>query len=337
MAIKWLMENAGAVIHYRTLTELLITENKSQIQDSLANLLSLPQIQRRMDLLKNLDYGRVHGSDSTHLENILPMLSDFGLHYGINAFRTIIKDNFDVNKIITGYSYYDKVIAYPFLLRSKLPINGLIDFAIKRIETIYDFTKHFNFDIYDKVSNYKSVPKSFSDRPIIKPDIAHGDMCRLPLIYDIVTLSEVYSQVSPDIQLKIDSIINYIISPGYDTVVSGYGILSAPQRKYYSMGWDCKKPFNDNQNYAYPNLHRLLLYSNFPIIKKSMWFLNAVDYLMKFKTEKGTYILPKEYLAESDSNWVLGSRMSLGENRRKKQYIEAESTFYMLKLLMNGG
>jgi len=101
------------------------------------------------------------------------------------------------------------------------------------------------------------------------------------------------------------------------------------------MGWDCKKPFNDNQDYSYSNLHRLLLYSCFPTAVKSMWFLNAVTYLMQYKTENDTFLFPKEYLIETDSNWVLGSRMSLAENRRKKQYAEIESTFYMLKLLKN--
>jgi len=48
------------------------------------------------------------------------------------------------------------------------------------------------------------------------------------MIYDIVTLAEVYHRVSSEIKRKIDSIIDYILSPAYDSVVFGYGILSAP-------------------------------------------------------------------------------------------------------------
>ena len=190
-----------------------------------------------------------------------------------------------------------------------------------------------NFDIYDDVADYSGVPRPFQNRPVIKPDIACGDMCRLPLIYDIVMLAEAYNSVSNEIQDKIDSIINYVVSPGYDAILDGYGILYAPPRKYYSMGWDCKKPFNDNQNYGYPNIHRLLLYSCFPSAVKTKWFQNSIDFLTQFKTSCGTYSFPREYLIEKNSNWVLGAHMSLAENRRKREYGEIESTFYMLKLL----
>jgi hypothetical protein len=335
MAIKWLMENAGAVVRYRVQTELMDINEKAQLQNYVDAVLALEQTQKRMNFLKNLDYNRVHGSDCTFLENILPILSDFGLHYGIDAFRNTIRDNLDVKKIVKEYSNYNKIISYPFLLRSKIPIYGLLNFAMGRINTIYDFTQHMDFNLYDETANHKGVPKPFLDRPIIKPKIAHGDMCRLPLIYDIVTMAEVYHRVPSETQAKIDNIISYILSPGYDAVVPGYGILSAPARKYYSMGWDCKKPFNDSQDYSYPNIHRLLLYSCFPAAVKNMWFLNAINYLMQYKTANGTFIFPKEYLNESDSNWVLGSHMSLAENRRKKQYAEIESTFYMLKLIKN--
>ena len=333
MPIEWLMANAEPVIRYRTQTELMNIDDKELLRGTMTALLELPQVQKRLVLLRNLDYNRVHGSDSTYLENVLPMLNDYGLHYGIDAFNRETKSISDISAIVAGNKNYQKITAYPFLLRSKFPIDGLLDFAVERIDTIYDFTRYMDFAIYEETENFKGVPKTFQDRPIIKPTIAHGSMCRLPLIYDIVTMSEVYDRVSSEIQAKIDNIIEYIISPEYDVIVPGYGILSAPHRNYYSMGWDCKKPFNDNQNYSYPNLHRLMLYSSFPVAVKSTWFQNAIDYLTQYKTSNGTYIFPKEYLSEYDSNWVLGSHMSLAENRRKKQYSEIESTFYMLKLL----
>ena len=216
MPIKWLMENAEAVVRYRTQIELMEINKKEQLQENLTAVLALPQTLKRMDMLRNMNYSRVHGSDSTHLENILPMLNDFGLHYGVDAVRLIIRDNLDIKKVVTGlvgtfgscspmqpgYSYYDKIIAYPFLLRSRIPINGLLDFAIDRINTIYDFTRHRDFNIYDDAANYKGIPKPFTDRPIVKPEIAYSDMCRLPMIYDIVTLAEVYHRVPSEIQEK---------------------------------------------------------------------------------------------------------------------------------------
>ena len=333
MSAEWLLNTAAPVIRYRTLTELMCEDNKSLLQDTITEILALPQTQMRLSLLNNLDYNRTHGADSTHLENVLPLLNDFGLYYGTEAFNSATQNIAELSAIILDKSY-DKLIAYPFLLRSKFPIDGLFDFAIERIDTIYDFTQHMNFDIYDDIADYNGVPKSFQGRPLIKPSIASGwGKIRIPLIYDIVMMAAVYEKVPAEAQAKIDNIIEYIISPEYDIVVPMYGILHAAPRRYYAMGWDCKKPFNDNQNYSNPNLHRMLLYSNFLTAVKSPWFQNAIDYLMQFKTATSTYIFPKEYLLESDCNWVLGTRMSLAENRRKKQWAEVESTFYMLKLL----
>jgi len=338
MLLEWLEANAGPVIRYRVQKELMDTSDAGSSHKIMQELLKLPQSQKRLDLLKNLDINRVHGSNNTYLENVLPMLSDFGINYESDVFRNIIKDKqitFDTVNINSDYfsTLYNKVIAYPFLLRSKFPVKDLFIFAVERIETIYDFTKHQIYDIYDKPENHKSVPKPFRDRPIIKPEIAYGDMCRLPMIYDIVTMAEVYYQVSQNVQTKIDGIINYVLSPDYNVVIPGYGILATPKRSYYSMGWDCKKPFNDKQDYSYRNLHRLLLYSSFPTAVKSSWFQNAINFIVQFKTSNKTYIFPKEYLPETDSNWILGTRMSLAENRRKKNWIEIESTFYMQKLL----
>ncbi|MDR2569605.1 MAG: hypothetical protein LBD23_04820 [Oscillospiraceae bacterium] len=332
MSIDWLMENGGPVVRYRTQVELLNCYKNNLSEVYLGDVLAMPQVQKRLTLLKNLDYNKVHGSNSTYLENVLPMLVDVGLHYEIDAFRNEVLSAFDISKIAL-INEYDKIIGYPFLLQSGFPVTGMLEYVIERIKTIYDFTKNMDFAIYDNAENYKSVPKTFRDRPIIKPEIAYGNMCRLPLIYDIVAFAKIYDKVSSDMQMQIDNIINYIISPGYDVVVDVYGILVAPSRRYYSMGWDCKKPFNDNQNYSHQNIHRLLLYSHFPTAVKSTWFQNAIDYLMQFKSSNGTYVFPKNYLIEVDGYWVLGSRMSLAENRRSKRYLEVESSFYMQKLL----
>jgi hypothetical protein len=295
-------------------------------------VLELPQTQKRLSLLKNLNYSNTHGANSIYLENVLPMLNDYGLYYGIEDFNLATKSIKELSIILSDKNY-DKHIAYPFLLRSKFPIDGLLEFAIERIDMIYDFTQHMDFDIYDNVADYPSVPKPFQDRPIIKPGIASGEKIRLPLIYDIVMMAAVYNDVAPEIKVKIKTIMDYVISPLYDVVIPMYGIFCAAPRKYYAMGWDCKKPFNDNRNYSNQNLHRLLLYANFPTVVKSAWFQNVIVYLTQYKTATGTYIFPKEFLPENDGNWVLGVRMSLAENRRKKQWIEIESTFYMLKLL----
>ena len=335
MLTEWLMENASPVIRYRTLVEIMKTTDQTLVQKTLAEVLALPQTQKRLDLLASLDYRRTHGANSTYLENVLPILGDFGLYYGMEAFDRANKKISEIIPIIADMSY-DKLVAYPFLLRAGFEWDGLLSSATQRIDMIYDFTRHGDYDIYDYYDDetgYKGMPKAFRNRPVIKPAIASGEGIRLPLIYDMVMLAAVYDRVPDKMQVKIDNIVDYVIANEYDAVKTGYGILRAAPGKYYAMGWDCLKPFNSNRYYANQNFQRLLLYARFPTAVKTKWFSHAVDYMAQYRTAKGTYIFPKHFLGEADGNWVLGARCGLGENRRKQNWAEIESTFYMRKLL----
>jgi len=332
MLTEWLMEAASPVIRYRTLVEIMQTTDKTLIQDTLTELLALPQTQKRLDSLANLDCSRIHGANGTYLENVLPMLGDYGLHYSMESFDQASKRIYELVPTISDKGY-DKLVAYPILLRAGFPLDGLLDYAIERINTIYDFTRHMNYDIYDDVADYPRVPKAFRNRPVIKPAVASSEAIRLPLIYDMVMLAAVYARVPAEMQMKIDNIVDYVISNDYDTVKIGYGILCAAPNKYYVMGWDCLKPFNSNRYYANQNFQRLLLYAQFPTAIKTKWFSHAVDYMAQFRTSAGTYIFPTSFLGEWNGNWVLGAHNSLAENRRKKAWVEIESTFYMRKLL----
>ena len=332
MSATWLLEVASPVIRYRTLTELVHSCDKALVQNTLAEMLALPQTKKRLAALNRLDYSRTHGADGTYLENVLPMLNDFGLYCGMEAFDGANKKSTEIYPLITEKGY-DKIVSYPFLLRGGFPWVELLDFALERVDTIYDFTRRGDYDIYDDAADYPGVPKAFRCRPIIKPEIASREAIRLPLIYDMVMLAAVYHRVPDAVRVKIDNIVDYVISNEYDRVKTHYGILCTAPRKYYSMGWDCLKPFNSNRYYANQNFQRLLLYAQFPTAVTSKWFSHAVDYMAQYRTPRGTYIFPASFLGEYDGNWVLGTHNALAENRRKKSWLEIESTFYMQKLL----
>ena len=332
MLTEWLMQNASPVIRYRTLVEIIKSTDEKLIQRTKEEVLALPQTQKRLANAANLDFARIHGANDTYLENVLPMLEDFGLTIGdVKGLRIPknIPDNFP------DAQFLDKLIAYPFLLRAGFPYSELLDYAQERIDTIYDFTRHGNYAIYDADENHPRLPKAFRTRPVIKPEIASAEAIRLPLIYDMVLLAAAYRHLPPATQAKIDNIVDYVLDNQYDWLKTGYGILNRSPGKYYSMGWDCIKPFNSNRYYGNQNMTRLLLYAQFPTAVKSKWFSHAVDYFAQFRTGDDTYIFTKGFMGEKNSNWVLGAHNSLGENRRKKNWMEVESTFYMCKLLAN--
>jgi hypothetical protein len=63
--------------------------------------------------------------------------------------------------------------------------------------------------------------------------------------------------------------------------------------------------------------------------RKTKWFADLLDHLKRYKKDGGTYEFPKKWLKESLGYAVGGHHVSFGENRRKKNWAEVESTFYM--------
>ena len=100
------------------------------------------------------------------------------------------------------------------------------------------------------------------------------------------------------------------------------------------MGWDPKYPgwfdiekLNSDQGAGLLFFAQYI--SKYPPARKTKWFNNLLCCLEKYKTKNGTYIFPKEFLIEKTGYAVGGKHMSFGENRRKKNWAEIESTFYM--------
>jgi hypothetical protein len=105
--------------------------------------------------------------------------------------------------------------------------------------------------------------------------------------------------------------------------------------RYHGMGWDPKYPgwFNLTDYIENGSVSKLLFYaiyiSNYPNAVKTKWFGNLLNYLDKYKTENDTFLFPAEWFKESTGYAVQGHHMSFGENRRKKNWCEIESTFYI--------
>jgi len=67
----------------------------------------------------------------------------------------------------------------------------------------------------------------------------------------------------------------------------------------------------------------------YPAARETKWFSDLLQCLDGYKNEPGRYEFPKGWLQEKLGYAVLGSHMSFGENRRKRNWAEIESTFYM--------
>jgi hypothetical protein len=107
------------------------------------------------------------------------------------------------------------------------------------------------------------------------------------------------------------------------------------------MGWYPKYPgwFNLQSYMETGNAPKLLFFAQYilkyPVTVKTKWFGDLLKLLDRYKTESGTYLFPVEWFKESSGYAVQGCHMSFRENRRKKNWRETESAFY-IQLIKSG-
>ena len=337
----WLMDNADAPVCYRVARELLKDDKTAKKIEN--ELFENKEVQKWLKNLKPTNppqhRSMEHGSFDFCLENALPKVVQLGLHGGME--QVVDAVGFYVNPS----NFNDAQLFLMANIQNEIALNHML----VRLNQIYDFTKQRNYDIYiseEEKKKLTGIPKNWQESKFIKPQL-FKEGYSYPLIYDIVGMYRLYGLNNTDVDKKIDSIISYIstnefhnkISDGYGILISGEYASGNPQ--YYSMGWEPKYPgwfdiIDYIENISAPKLLFFAEYiSLYPSARKTKWFNDLLFYFEKYKTENGTYLFPKEWLKESPGYAVQGHHISFGENRRKKNWIEIESTFYMQLLHQN--
>lgn len=339
--IEFLLNYGNPVIKYRTMTELISNNGRSQVQALEKDLLKYSETKERLNYLKSVESCNlysIHGSKNYKLENSLPMLLDFGVKKGMEEFDEIMEpiiDQIDQKQEFPErhiFSKFAKIIIVPFLYKAGYREQWIVDFMNNRLDILYNFTVKKDYEIYDDNSNYKGVPSAFKDRDIIKPDLYINGKFKIPLIYDIYGLAEMSKKADTSTLDKILTVIDYILDKAYSNFYDGYGILYNGEREYYAMGWDAKLPIETGDTPSAEEIQRLELMAHFKNAVNHEWFQKCYKKLEKYRTEKGTYILPKTSIPKKKGYWVLARHMGLGENRRKKYGYELESTFRVMKI-----
>ncbi len=356
--IRWLMENGNPVIRFRTAAELSEDMGGYDRDKLVAELLDSKPVKLWLSRCQPIAipnqykyaYYAIHGSKSTIFENVLPKLVQLGLNAGILVFDEATMSyrerlNEDVDR-----QYEDPfTLFYLTLLAAFLAMAGygnedaVRTVMNRRLEALYKFARQGNYDIYVDPSDYPSIPKYYRVN-IVNPRLYQDNVLVLPWIYDIYGFAALYQKGDADSMEKIDKIIQYILTPEYQRLPNGYGSIVFSKSRALAMGWSVHVPgffgFQDTQSdFIWKSLvQRVALMSGFPSARKHSWFRESIKHLDAFKTERGTYVLPKRYITESESGyWVSGQRMGLGENRRKTLSYELESTFWMLKIKKSAG
>jgi hypothetical protein len=338
----WLMDNADASIRYRVTRELLKDEQAAKKIE-----LELLENTNVLKWLKNLQSEVIcHGCFDNSLENAAPKLVQLGLHSGLSQIAGSL--DYHINQLQSGQGW--DVVISNFLALFGTENKIIDDFMLSRLDKLYDFAQKKIYDIYisaEEKAKLTGVPKRWKDKNFIKPELFKINGYCYPLIYDIIGVHRLYDINSSETNEKINIVINYIstdefhnkIDDGYGILISGHYVSGNPQ--YHGMGWDPKYPgwFNVADYMENGNAPKLLFFaqniSKYPPARKTSWFNNLLTYLEKYKTENGTYLFPAKWLKESQGYAVQGHHISFGENRRKKNWSEIESTFYMQLLPQN--
>jgi hypothetical protein len=243
------------------------------------------------------------------------------------------------------------VLTTNFLSLAAIKDEDTLKYMMESLNEVYKFAEFTEYDIYlnpEERTKLTGVPKNWRDcEYFIKYEVIQAHGFSFPLIYDIIGLHRLYDLKDADVNNKINSVLKFISSDDFHSKISeGYGIIVAGEYasgnpKYNGMGWSPHYPgWLDVAHYIeHVNVPKLLFFAQniikYPIALKTKWFSDLLSYLEKYKTDNSTYIFPKEWIKESPGYAVQGHHMSFGENRRKKNWLEIESTFYMQLLQQN--
>ncbi|HSV26967.1 MAG TPA: hypothetical protein VLH60_03655, partial [Sedimentisphaerales bacterium] len=198
-----------------------------------------------------------------------------------------------------------------------------------------------SYDIYVKGISFPDMPADYRDRyPVVKEEFAPNGESHLPCIHDIYMLSAMQDAEPPaGAAAKIEQVVSYVLHPDYQALDPSYGYVRELRQgkiHYYILGWAANLPgYNSPLKKGRPAIliQRLELMCRFPIACRHEWTLRCIEYLGRYRTSRGTWIFPREYLTEKPVGyWVCGAHMGLEEDRRSSRTLETESTFRMLKI-----
>ena len=328
---EWLMETAGPIVRYRTARDLL-DRRGDDVEPLRREALACDEAQRWIGLLDGSN--RLHGAEDAFLENILLKLGLYGLTVDIPEIADKIEPFVDRH----GGSLGREAMILLSCLASVGHTDDTVEaLAHERADLLAASAEDQVFDFLKSDAQKSAYSPKWRSKPICRDELAD----RIPWVYDLLACA-FYRDLYPSLARKLESIAAYILDERFQRHPATL-YLAAPGRKYChsvpSPRLPCHaadgKPEDDFalDRYSRP---RLLLYlfimAHFDCTFESAWYRRIMDHLSKFRTERGTYEFPSDYLNERADGYFLyaGAHMGLGENRRRRVWREVESTFWML-------
>jgi hypothetical protein len=336
--VSWLSENGGSSVRYRSAVELEAKTRSLRTEELEQRLLESRPVLRWLDHLSQVQ--AVHNSSNTALENAAGKLLDLGLRagmapldQGLLRFRRWLEEEHS-----SWLATFKKVIVAWVLTWAGYTDASLFDFLRARLNLLYQTAREGSCNIYLPDGACPDVPRARQGRPVVNPELYPDMEFRLPFIHDLYWLAHApAASLGPSAGERIETIVRYILSSGYQSLHPGYGLIRAGRGHYYAMGWSVHLPCYHrpelSRSEARCFVQRLELLAHFPCAREHAWFREGLAHLETFRSPSGTYRFPPWYLPEEPSGyWVTGAHMRLEEDRRSQRSLEVDSTFRMLTI-----
>jgi len=328
----YLLTQGGPVLRWLTATELIPGDTRIDCEALLSDLLACTEVRRWLDLLGS---GPVHHSKDSSAENALAKLCEYGLRAGM-----IKLDERALPYCAVGQEeryHNEALIIVPFLVRAGYASEPRVaSWMAQRIELLYKQACLGDYNFYMDETERDCLPpaqKIIHESPKLfyqQRFNNHWEVLGLPTCYDLYAMAYLPKEDLLTRQ-KVEAIVAYLLNPAFQDTPGGY-IWNSNLRRPYAAGrvfLACLP-----QKYEREKLVLFLeMMAQFECGKSSDWFRQGMAQLETFRTERGTYRFPREYLSEKSSYYLYaGMHMSLGEFPRNDRSLELESTFRMARL-----
>ncbi|MHA2229800.1 MAG: hypothetical protein ACXADL_13680 [Candidatus Thorarchaeota archaeon] len=348
--IQWLFINAGPVLKFRTLVDLIREKNVGLVASALEDLLLVPEVKHWLTLLEpKFELNDIHSSRQHAYENVMGKLVQLGLRAGMQLFdsktlpfRVWLSENTGQVPEKPHSVFLHTILASFLALAGYGTTSPVKNHLNRRLDSLFHFAKNPDFEnIFVDKSDSKGLLKSQTGHRFINPDLHPDQQFRLPWIHDIrgiVNCSSIMDSKSK--RKKAERVVEMVLSPEYQDLPQSYG-LARYGKKHYVVGWSVHLPGHvsaaEGREFAEMLLTMEML-APFNCVRKSVWFRKSLGYLKSFKTEFDTYSFPRAWLPEKKNGyWVSGTRMAYDKRAGKPNAVELESTFRYMRICRLAG
>jgi hypothetical protein len=351
---NWLIEEGGPAVQLRIHAAQPGNIAKECCESAVSELLAMEEVSALLSLLdgcntnmqdkKTLEHF-IHSYRETCIDHFFPQLMDMGFRAGIPAFDEKMQPLRELFAYLLvrdeDFCFHYRIMLHRFFLMAGYAYSEVTASMQHRLDAIYNPAKERIFEIYRDGSVMPKKPKQWTDVGIVKEELdpfSQSAQKPLPTIYDISALAY-FQDSKPENRAKIDAIIKYILDPGFQKIREGYGLLWDKEKRIYrACGWSPTLPLCEDKEpspyFTRTVLDVMSILSKFGAAHKARWIEQCVNHVERYRTQRGTYLFPKEYFGRKyvKKAFINKSNMALKHAEQDKILREVVSTLVIAEI-----